>query len=432
VIGLLPLIFRSFLRSVDAGEICLVSWRDGAPTIYHGPCKAIVVPLLTVASVVPAQAINVDIEITDQTADLDAYAHPAPVKVTVQASAIVSIGEDDRMVNMAANRFFSKPPEEQLATLKDLLSSAGRRAVNLLKHDQLFNVRSRPAPLSTALAAPGASLSEGAPVVQADNDELAVIIKDACSRELRDLGLSFHSLNIKAVLSEVANAQRRESGARAKASADVVQAQEEQRARVAQLEAMQQINDQECAFRVRMASNGALVAHAEAEKQVMVRGRREAELAAGQITQARADAEQNIIRQEAEGKAQAARILLIAGAEAHAIRKKADALIEAGQNYLDLRRLELAPALTHEVAKALSNGLFVNFGSRGSGDQGAASGSDAVQRVMQTLMAAQVVTRINARGASSARNVGALSRIAPKASADRETGDNRKNRLDPV
>jgi flotillin len=34
-----------------------------------------------------------------------------------------------------------------------------------------------------------------------------VIIKDACSRELMDIGLSFNSLNIKAVLSEVAEAR---------------------------------------------------------------------------------------------------------------------------------------------------------------------------------------------------------------------------------
>jgi hypothetical protein len=66
---------------------------------------------------------------------------------------------------------------------------------------------------------------------------LVLTIKDACSRELMDLGLSFNSLNIKAVLSEAAEARRRESAARAKADADVVRAQEEQRARIAQLEA---------------------------------------------------------------------------------------------------------------------------------------------------------------------------------------------------
>ena len=38
--------------------------------------------------------------------------------------------------------------------------------------------------------------------------------------------------------------------------------------------------------------------------------------------------------------------------------------MESGQAYLDLRRLELAPALTREVAAALANGQFVNFGTR--------------------------------------------------------------------
>ncbi len=397
--GLIPLVVNAFLRNVNAGEIRLVSWMGGAPKIYRGPCKATIVPLLTVSSVIPAQAINVDIDITDQTADLDVNGRPAPVKVTVKASAIVSVGEDNTMVNTAANKFFSKPSEEQLSTLTDVLSSAGRRAVNLLKHDQLFNARSGSAAPSTALTVPAAPSESGALAIQTDDDELAVIIKDACSRELLDLGLSFNSLNIKAVLSEVAEARRRESGARAKASADVVQAQEEQRARIAQLEAQQKINDQERALQMQIASNGASIAHAEAEKQAAVRGQREAELAASQITQARADAEQNVIQQEAEGRAQASRILLIAEAEAAAIRKKAEALMEAGQAYLDLRRLELAPALTHEVASALANGQFVNFGSSGPGGQSAAaSGSDDVLRVVQTLMAAQVITRGGGKG----------------------------------
>ena len=76
-----------------------------------------------------------------------------------------------------------------------------------------------------------------------------------------------------------------------------------------------------------------------------------------------------MIQQEAEGRAQAARIRAVAEAEAEAIRMKAQALVEAGEAYMDLRRLELAPALTREVAAALSNGQFVNFGtSGGDGD----------------------------------------------------------------
>jgi flotillin len=211
-----------------------------------------------------------------------------------------------------------------------------------------------------------------------------------------DLGLSFNSLNIKAVLSEVAEARRRESAARAKADADVVQAQEERRARIAQLEAAQKVNDQERALNMQIASNGAAVARAEAEKQAAVRQQREAELSASQITQAHADAEQNVIQQEAEGRAQATRIRAIAEAEADAIRRKAAALLEAGGIYLDLRRIELAPELTQQVAAALANGQFVNFGTSGGGagsDRGAVStGSEDVLRVVQTLMAAQVIT----------------------------------------
>ncbi len=390
VLVLTSIIITTFLRSVDAGEILLAS-RGRNLQIYRGPCKALIVPIITQTRVIPAQAINVDIEITDQTADVDAGGRSAPVKVTVRASAIVSVGEDEAMVNTAANKFFSKSAAEQLSTLTDVLSSAGRRAINLLKHDQLFNARSGGPSPSAATALVPAAPAALALTNRGEDDELAVIIKDACSRELMDIGLSFNSLNIKAVLSEVAEARRRESGARAKADADVVQAQEEQRARIAQLEAAQKINDQERALNMQIASNGAAIAKAEAEKQAAVRQQREAELGANQITQARADADQNVINQEADGRAQAARIRAIAQAEAEAIRIKAQALIEAGALYLDLRRLEMAPALAEQVASALSNSQFVNFG--GGDDHSAVStGSNDVLRVVQTLLAAQIVT----------------------------------------
>ncbi|HET6386688.1 MAG TPA: hypothetical protein VFJ58_25125 [Armatimonadota bacterium] len=410
---LVPSMVSHILRSVNAGEILLVSWLNGNLKIFRGPCKAIVVPIVTKQNSIPASAINVDIEITDQTADIDPGGTPAPVKVTVRASAIVSVGENDAMVNTAANKFFSKPPNEQLSTLTDVLSSAGRRAINLLRHDQLFNARTNTTPAIAAPTAPalgpGTALAPTGPrgemvvasgvtermVERGEDDELAVIIKDACSRELLDLGLTFNSLNIKAVISEVAEARRRESAARAKANADVVQAQEEQRAKIAQLEAAQKVNDQERLLNMQIASNGAAIARAEAEKQAAVRAQREGELAANQITQARADAEQNVIEKEADGKAQAALIRAVAEAEADSIRMKAEALLAAGGLYLDLRRLELAPDLTREVATALSKGQFVNFGSTGggAGSQSAASaGSDDVMRVVQTLMAAQVIT----------------------------------------
>ncbi len=37
------------------------------------------------------------------------------------------------MITTAANKFFAKPQDEQTATLSDLLTSTGRRAVNLLQ-----------------------------------------------------------------------------------------------------------------------------------------------------------------------------------------------------------------------------------------------------------------------------------------------------------
>src|SRR3984957_11419066 len=176
-------IIATFLRSVDAGEILLAS-RGRNLQIYRGPCKALIIPIITQTRVIPAQAINVDIEITDQTADVDASGRSAPVKVTVRASAIVSVGEDEAMVNTAANKFFSKSVAEQLSTLTDVLSSAGRRAINLLKHDQLFSVRTgTPAPGATA-ALVVASPTALAVAQRGEDDELAVIIKDACSREL--------------------------------------------------------------------------------------------------------------------------------------------------------------------------------------------------------------------------------------------------------
>ncbi len=375
VLVLTPILIAAFLRDVDAGEIRLVSWVNGSLKIYRGPCMSLVVPFFTVSRTIPAQAINVDIEITDQTADLDPSGQPAPVKVTVKASAIVSVGEEDAMVNTAANRFFSKTEEEQLSTLTDVLSSAGRRATNLLRHDQLFNTR-----LTGAR-----TIGNGA----CEDDELAVIIREACSRELRDLGLSFNSLNIKAVLSEVAEARRREAAARANANACVVQAQEEQRAKIAQLEAAQRVNDQERALKTQTAANGAAIAHAEAERQAAVREQRQAELAATQIAQANADAQQKVIALEAEGRAEAGRIRAIAEAEAEAIRAKAEVL-EKSAGYLELRRLELAPELAEQISKALATAQFVNFAG-GSGEGAVKGGTDDVLQVVRTLMAAQFV-----------------------------------------
>src|SRR3954466_13589735 len=144
VLGVIPLIVSSFLRNVEAGTIRMVSWLQGSTIIYRGPGKSKEVPLLTTGTTLSSKAINVDLDITDQTADLDRNGTPQPIKVRILASAIVSVGDTDTLIKTAANRFFSKDAADQENILIDLLSSSARRAINLLTHDQLFSAKTAP------------------------------------------------------------------------------------------------------------------------------------------------------------------------------------------------------------------------------------------------------------------------------------------------
>ena len=145
VVIVVPMIVASFLRNVEAGTIRLVSWLAGGTVIYRGPGKSKEIPLLTTGTTISSKVINIDLDITDQTADIDENGTPRPIKVRVLASAIVSVGDTDALIKTAANRFFSKSDADQLSTLTDLLSSSGRRAMNLLTHDQLFSAKAAPA-----------------------------------------------------------------------------------------------------------------------------------------------------------------------------------------------------------------------------------------------------------------------------------------------
>src|SRR5678816_1132301 len=272
----IPGIVASFLRNVEPGPIRIVSWLAGGSVIYRGPGKSKEIPLLTTGTTISSKVINVDLDITDQTADIDDGGIPRPIKVRVLASAIVSVGDSDAMIKTAANRFFSKSDADQVNTLTDLLSSSGRRAINLLTHDQLYSARSAPTPralleggASTALvpAERGANLPVHADVVEDEDDPLAVIIRKACSRELTDLGLVFNSLNIKVVQSEVAEARRRQSAAEAQANADIVAATQSRRAKEAQLDAERTISDKQRELEQTKASNAALIAQSEAKRQ---------------------------------------------------------------------------------------------------------------------------------------------------------------------
>lgn len=381
-----------FLTTVDAGTIRLVSWLKGGTSIYKGPGKAIEVPLLTASTTIPSKAINIDLDIADQTADVDRNGVPKPIKVRVLASAIVSVGDSNEMITTAANKFFSKPIAEQTATLSDLLTSTGRRAVNLLNHDELFSAKAQRDVVSLPDASTEIARSVASVPVEED-DRLALIIKGACSRELQDLGLVFNSLNIKEVQSEVAEARRRQSAVEAKANADIVAADQERRAREAQLTAEQAINDKQRDLEQRKAQNAATVAEAEAQKQNALAIQREAELKATQLAQAHADAARVRVQAEAQADAEAVKIRALGAAQADAIRAVNEAIRQGGDAYLALRQLEILPQITPAIAGALAQAKLINISGGGGDGRGAAGeATSQITGVIQTLLATQLVS----------------------------------------
>src|SRR5258705_803373 len=370
----LPVIVAYCLRNVDAGTIRLLRWLSGGSVIYRGPGKSKEIPLLTIGTTISSKVINVDLDITDQTADLDENGTPQPIKVRVLASAIVSVGDSDQLIKTAANRFFAKPEADQVNTLTDLLSSSARRAINLLTHDQLFSAKSAPRVLSAGSSAGSAivavpqrqlaTTTGGMPnmeTLEDDDDPLAVIIRKACSRELTDLGLIFNSLNIKVVQSEVAEARRRQSAAEAQANADIVAATQSRRAKEAQLDAERAISDKQRELEQTKASNAALIAQAEAKRQEAAGLQRTAELDATQIAQARADAARVRLGAEASADAEAIRIRRIADATAESIQKVNQAIQAGGQSDFTYRQLEMLPQIAPVIAEALSEARLITI-----------------------------------------------------------------------
>jgi flotillin len=413
VLGVIPLIVSSFLRNVEAGTIRMVSWLQGSTIIYRGPGKSKEVPLLTTGTTLSSKAINVDLDITDQTADLDRNGTPQPIKVRILASAIVSVGDTDTMIKTAANRFFSKDAADQENILIDLLSSSARRAINLLTHDQLFSAKSAPqlygAGQTPALAAGSSQASalattSGQPMamthaaeaalqgMEDDDDPLAVIIRKACSRELTDLGLTFNSLNIKVVQSEVAESRRRQSAAEAQANADIVTAQQARRAKDAQLEAERVISDKQRELEQTKAANAALIAEAEAKKQTALGVQRVAELEATQIAQARADAEKMRIEAEAKARAEAIRITTVAQANAESIQKVNEAIKAGGESYFRYRQIEMIPDIAPVIADALAKARLVTISGDSAEGGAAQSATSNITSVIQTVLAAQLVS----------------------------------------
>jgi flotillin len=412
VVIVVPMIVASFLRNVEAGTIRLVSWLAGGTVIYRGPGKSKEIPLLTTGTTISSKVINIDLDITDQTADIDENGTPRPIKVRVLASAIVSVGESDALIKTAANRFFSKSDADQLSTLTDLLSSSGRRAMNLLTHDQLFSAKASPGASRALLPAgtggtlpariqhePTALVSAESTALEDEDDPLAVIIRKACSRELTDLGLIFNSLNIKVVQSEVAEARRRQSAAEAQANADIVAANQSRRAKEAQLDAERAISDKQRELEQTKASNAALVAQAEAKRQEAAGLQRTAELDATQIAQAKADAAKVRLAAEASADAEAIRIRRIADATAESIQKVNQAIQAGGESYFRYRQIEMLPQIAPVIADALAQAKLITISNDGTGAPETTTNN--ISSVIQTVLAAQLVSRGLLDGQSS-------------------------------
>jgi flotillin len=243
-----------------------------------------------------------------------------------------------------------------------------------------------------------------------DDDPLAVIIRKACSRELTDLGLTFNSLNIKVVQSEVADARRRQSAAEAQANADIVSAQQARRAKDAQLEAERVISDKQRELEQTKASNAALIAEAEAKKQTALGVQRVAELEATQIAQARADAEKMRIEAEARARAEAIRITTVAQANAESIQKVNEAIKAGGESYFRYRQIEMIPDIAPVIADALSKARLVTISGGGTPGGAADSVTNNITSVIQTVLAAQLVSnsgmlQSDSRDRESAREV---------------------------
>ncbi|MFL5510737.1 MAG: hypothetical protein ACJ79J_14215, partial [Gemmatimonadaceae bacterium] len=316
------------------------------------------------------------------------------------------------LIKTAANRFFSKDTADQENILIDLLSSSARRAINLLTHDQLFSAKSAPqlyASAQTPALSAGSSQSNALATtpnqsmamthadsalqgMEDDDDPLAVIIRKACSRELTDLGLTFNSLNIKVVQSEVAESRRRQSAAEAQANADIVTAQQARRAKDAQLEAERVISDKQRELEQTKAANAALIAEAEAKKQTALGVQRVAELEATQIAQARADAEKMRIEAEARARAEAIRITTVAQANAESIQKVNEAIKAGGESYFRYRQIEMIPDIAPVIADALAKARLVTISGDSAEGGAAQSATSNITSVIQTVLAAQLVS----------------------------------------
>lgn len=348
------------LRDVPAGEIRLVAWPLGRRRIYQGPTKSKELFPLTTATTISSKLITVELDLTDQAVELDADGARRSIPVHVMATAIASVGQSDLLVLKAATEFFSMTELAQAGTIKSVVSSACRSALNRMTHDELFSENSAiweaPDELEEADTADDATKPSVDTANLIPEHPLAVMAGKLCARELADLGLVLRSFNITALQSDVSDARRRRATAEAHAEADIAIVAQTRRTREAELESERIISEKERDLAQARAHNSALIAEATARQQ--------------EIT-ARADAERIRIEAEAAQQAlrgaqfglaldEALRITKIAASQAEGFRKVNNAIREGEDSFFRYRLIEMLPQLTPAIAQALASAKLVS------------------------------------------------------------------------
>jgi flotillin len=273
--------------------------------------------------------------------------------VRVQATALVSVGDSDELIRIAAERFFTLPEERRLETVKHYLSSACRDALHRLTHDHLYS----------AVDAP-----------------LVVTTLQGCEPDLAQLGLVVHSFRILSVHSEVAAARRRQAVAEAQADAQIVAAAQARRGREAELEAERLVSEKERELAQTRAQNSALIAEATARQQEV-----QAKAGAERI-RIEAEAAQQALRGAQFGLTldEALRITKIAATQADGFRKINDAIREGEDSFFRYRLIEMLPQLTPGIAEALANAKLL------STPNASAASSDGLNSVLQAALAQEL------------------------------------------
>ena len=114
----------------------------------------------------------------------------------------------------------------------------------------------------------------------------------------------------------------------------------------------------------------------------------------------------------AAAEAEAIRIKTVAGATAEAIEKVNTAIQAGGESYFRYRQIEMLPIIAPKIADALAEARLITISGNENG--GAANGAtNQIASVIQTVLAAQLVSRGGVLGDLGSNGVSAPPGVSP-------------------